>query len=1759
MSRGSSSINSISSITGSTGPVGPTGPLGVTGNTGPTGPTGATGISGPWPFNKRYADDGRLILILTDGTEITINGLTGNQGFWSGEVTGENLGDGTQIFTSYPTGLTEGNTFEFLSITGDGIIEVTGDGSSVIIGATFSSQEALIGFSGASGIAYLFTENTVHSTTADNLHLYSPLLNTNRKRIALDFMGSTSDSGSALKTLDRMQSVGPFSPTEIIGITGGPPNGADDVAAGEGIYLDVSSGSMININATWPGVGIQGFTGYQSNDDIEQIISFTAVVNGNSFWKFPSNVYFEEKEDFFSCGTDIVNFTATRDLSTSTSDYRWFGTFAARGYGVTGCENSGSYGSCCITSTSGGFDCVDFVDEFTCIQEFGGEYSAFQSCASGCGERKGVCCSQGECAEDVSPEECEFYNGTYWPGIVCGAEGLTEQSFNGPDGPDTEQPGDGTGEDDPVTYPNNGDNRNRFCYDPCANPLACCKNGECLGEYTQIQCEEILDGISVNGTCGSVNCCEVVKYEGACCFGFTGAEGQERYCEDSVYAFECRKRGGVFMGHATQCANIDCCIDDLEERSACCVYNNSNDSYTCLDARSESECDAMNGSWQGFNDEDAAILCEDDPCPKKFACCTQNSDGTFQCNETYEEQCNGIWFDQVPCDSNPCPLPPIGSCCKFSSGNGYQCNDDVIQADCNTLGDVWRINECADSECPGVGACCTENSEGTPICFNVPQSVCTQFAGEYKGDDTECSPETCAVECGPDPDQPDCPECGEEGEPDCPPTITCCQCRCVPDDPDVPDGDVTCGFATYESLPGETECAEGYVKLEDEMGCDCESISDPNCCFTDDPGPGGDIGGGGGGGGPGPGGGNGNGDGDNETALNLCCVPAGSSNPNNAPICSPPLCKSACVRQQMCGADLVEAINDNGVIWNKCQECQDRTSDFWKCWLDDHDRVIAQYMCQLGSAGINSGCSTDMTGEFCPNSDTTAFCDGFDAGFDKIMEEVGEKIKERLENENGPFCQRREGSGCLNQEGVEGCPVVDIPITGFNENNWGVLSRIIKKLLSRELSALCFCDGDGQGIRDWVDDNIRPMYLDFEVLDPKGCDCPDEYISLASASADGGVDAWSAAKQEFYTAAGALCAYGNHCVGIDTGVNPDCPTLDGNTTILEMVTQTDGDGNDTPGILDNICSEMNDNDSQWKDQISSEILDNKLCQLCQSCGLVNEDVYNTLKEGNKEKAFCTAGSKGDSYNSPDGSGDNIGSFSDVSFCSSCTGIPCACVTDPNGEGCTTGRFEYGCENASDDTDVPVPENWKTNEEWEKCNNVNTLHSTLNANDADTPFKWDRSLGNTICADDEFGTGSCSANSSQISQCKLLISIMHAEKIKLATKVRSFLEIASLTAPIFQDNCDFEARGCCETAACVSCYFPGAQTLPDAEEYIKDAMNCNFLFRNDNPDFVETLSDNCICNICEGGNWAGPPADPQCDRCKGLDDGMGRFISDEEFDEKTSSPKRLMQELKTCIQCPLLGNTEREFWDDDFDGGNPRWRECLGGGNTDLKACPCEYQDNICSNGYRTPTPSSTPAGDDSCRDNPEWGSDFDPARMDLCNLSCRCSRPDCSEASGGGDYTKCECRGNSTAPAQCAFGKGCTDYSRNFVGPNNTEFSAGQGVPPATPEAIKTAHGNCWGLICPDTPTTPTSERILSNTTQCGRDCDPSNNSPLTGLDQMRLSTYLVQCDKDSDCSRYNAYCCPTGLCGTSDEMCYENIYVSRNAHNELPPNMDGI
>ena len=1722
MSRGSSSINAITAIEGTTGSIGATGPIGPTGNSGPTGSTGATGASGPSLFSSKYGDDGRLILVLSDGTEITINGLTGDLGIWSGEVTGENLTTrGSQLFLSGPSGITEGNTFEFVSITGDGIIEVTGDGTSVIIGATLSAQEIAIGFSGASGIAYLFQGNVVHGTTADNLSIQNPtVVNADRKRNALDFMGSTSDTGSALKIYDKIQTVGPFSATDVVGITGSIAIGQGDAEPGEGILLDLSAGTVININANWPGVGIKGFTGYQLDDDVEQVISFTAVVNGNYLWKFPDNVFFEDEEDYFSCGSDIVNFTGIKDFSVGGDSYKWFGTFAARGYGVTGCESSGSFGSCCLQVTDTGYECIDFVDEFTCTQELGGAYSAFQSCANGCGERKGVCCSQGECNEDVSPEECEFYNGTYWIGVACGLEdNPDEPGFFGD--PDIDIPGEGGEDEDTPTYPNDGSNRDRFCYDPCLAPLACCRNGECLGEYSQIQCEEILGGISIDGTCGSVNCCEVIRYEGACCFGFTAPDGenpQEQYCEDSVYAYECRARGGVFMGHATQCANIDCCIDGLEDLSACCSFDSGSNSFQCTDATREEDCIASGGEWQGFNDQNERVTCDVSPCPSiddKFACCTQLADGTFECTETYEFQCNGIWNDNVKCNSDPCPDDPTGSCCKWDYENKrYNCIPDQPKAECSDTRDKFRPDQDCTVECPLTGACCLTLENGQLVCTETTSDLCAEFNGIYQGDDVPCSPDLCGC---PDGSPPPCnDDCGQQGQPPCP-EVTCCQCRCTEGgdgdegegegegEGDEGDGEPECSYIT--TTIAATECPEGFTEVEGEEGCNCESLYDANCCPS--PGGGGDDP-------PIPveekeedktnnGGGNGEGPGD-PPDFSLCCGEEGSERED----CGPLLCKSACVRQQLCGTDLSNMINNTGVIWNMCQNCKSRTSDYWKCWLDDYEKIIAKYMCELDFAK----CKDDFTGEGgnCPGSNTKLFCESFDAGLNDVLANMSEILQEKYDNASIPNCPDAPVTpGC--------CPDRDIQAWDFFPGNFGNVSTIVKKAITPDAAAKC-CDGT---LDQWLDSNIRSTFLDLEVLDDTDSECPKEYIELRNTS--GGGDAlWETFKARLKN---IICAYGDHCEGINSGPpSENCiGSLQQNSSITEMF-----------DVLDEMCVDLNDTTSDWKDGIASEIETAKLCQYCQHCGLVNESVYNTLKSGGNEKGFCNAGLDGKSWTTNDGK--QVGSFSDVNICTSCSGIPCACIQDP-GPQCDLARFENACQTTAADSSAEdlvenVPEEWRDNwDAFTECKNENILHSSTGNLDT-PPQRWNRDKGGFICADEEYGT-ECN-EVPHIELCRQLVRVMNDERNKIAQKMRQiFLDLQGY---ISKSNCDGGPAGviCCDTGE----FCKGQPPIFDASDILEEALDCNEVTRT-STDFMKNASNDCICQLCSGENWQGEANDRpnfQCQDC--IDRFPPNSLEEEEFLEKTSSPKRIIQELKQCIQCPLLGNVKRGF----FDPSTGEWNECI---NSNLVApCPCEYQDNICSNGPATPEGTGSDA-DFDCRNNPEWGNTYDPGNNNTCHRTCKCSLANC-EQDPNIAYSRCDCPPTEDpgGPGLCASGIGCSEYSRNKV-----EFSL------EFNDMNLNENGNCWAVICPGTPNQSDATRFVGNTASCNSACDLGLLGLLDG-ENTPFPPYLVTCDSNEDCPR-DRYCCPTGFCGSTDEECFENIFLNRNHREELPPDMDSI
>ena len=119
---GSSTIIPPQTVKGPDGPTGSTGPFGPFGFTGPTGNSGATGPTGAY-VESSYHLESKLYLVLSDGTEIKVEGVGGPTGE-TGFVDGVNLGSGYNVFSR----VTDGLTFWFKGISGEGSIHVYENG-----------------------------------------------------------------------------------------------------------------------------------------------------------------------------------------------------------------------------------------------------------------------------------------------------------------------------------------------------------------------------------------------------------------------------------------------------------------------------------------------------------------------------------------------------------------------------------------------------------------------------------------------------------------------------------------------------------------------------------------------------------------------------------------------------------------------------------------------------------------------------------------------------------------------------------------------------------------------------------------------------------------------------------------------------------------------------------------------------------------------------------------------------------------------------------------------------------------------------------------------------------------------------------------------------------------------------------------------------------------------------------------------------------------------------------------------------------------------------------------------------------------------------------------------------------------------------------------------------------------------------------------------------------------------------------------------
>ena len=657
----SSAISSIN-LYGPQGPRGPKGPTGATGATGATGTTGGTGPRGKY-FISSGATGNNLILEFSDGSTAEIVGsFKGFTYFDTAAVTGSNrTGTGYELFSQVV-----GGTFYFRGLTATGSIYLSYTGPNqeyISIDSIYYGSNVQGSLDTASlynyGLLYLST-NTMASGVPVKIFQNQGFLGHTG---SINFIKTTKDSGSSgdygyhLNSGSLISNIGPVQPFEAA------------------ITLDISkAGTFL---AETP-IGILGFTG-MSSFSTNEIVSFTIVFESDNVWHFPQNVYFEQGENYLTCGRNIVGFMSYDKGAT------WLASVAQRGHNIRNpdvqCVPNHFFGSCCYENADGTLECSDYSTKSECDFYFG-NFSPLKSCKDTCGSGNGICCTNGKCLETTSVSECDAFGGVFYSGITCG------------------------------TYPNNPDGENwaepitagRFCYDPCSTPVSCCKDGKCLGLYSRIQCEQILGGIATdNSTCESIDCCDFTTTTGACCI--CNINGSTTCLEDTSKT-ACTNRGGIFMGENEKCNEISC---------GCLCVGTSPPRYNCN--TNTGQCDeATDGFFADRNQCNDACDVGDDPdgtgggtpgqdcqCVSNVCQCIGNNSGT---NTGSCVGCDG----SPPTDNFGC----VGDVCTPGAGSlPSGCNGScVVIPDQDTGGPDGGPNARPDGGGRGPGGAGPETDPG---------------------------------------------------------------------------------------------------------------------------------------------------------------------------------------------------------------------------------------------------------------------------------------------------------------------------------------------------------------------------------------------------------------------------------------------------------------------------------------------------------------------------------------------------------------------------------------------------------------------------------------------------------------------------------------------------------------------------------------------------------------------------------------------------------------------------------------------------------------------------------------------------------------------------------------------------------------------------------------------------------------------------------------------------------------------------------------
>lgn len=612
---------------------GPDGNPGNTGNTGSTGNTGGTGNTGSLgAYYTGYVFNGDSVTItLSNGTTFELSGTfkgatTLDQGI--GVATGSNTGSGQIILSTVA-----GGTFSFKGLCAYGSLRASYTGANneyISIDSIYFGTNQLGNFDpttlSARELTYLSTKTL--AAGADLQHRTD--LGLNGICGAFDFAyttygGASSDTSNHLNSSSKILALGPIPIGRVSGLTSTNIIVPDGLGTTLGVFLDAGAAGTFVCKTP---IGIQGITGpFKKNE----VASISILIDSDDVWRFPSNVYFEPDQNYLSCGKNLIG------LFTYDGGETWIASVSHRGHGIFNpryqCIPGYLFGSCCYQRADGRLSCNDYTTRKQCDNLFG-VFNPGVPCQEACGNDVSVCCTNGKCTENISITECESFGGSYWAGYTCGFAGGT---LNYP-----------SGELNETELKEQG----RFCYDNCDTDdvAVCCKDGQCLGNYTRVQCELILGGRSINvSSCDGVDCCDYTPTNAACCICTTNTDGSITSTCEFLSFQECKNRNGNYMGPGKQCNDVACgciCGDTVTQVTGVCCKG-----ITCLGTNfTRSECNSQSGTW---TQDGNCTNCGDPQTQSNGICCVKNTTtgegecaSQFNTQELCEANC-GHWIDRI--------------------------------------------------------------------------------------------------------------------------------------------------------------------------------------------------------------------------------------------------------------------------------------------------------------------------------------------------------------------------------------------------------------------------------------------------------------------------------------------------------------------------------------------------------------------------------------------------------------------------------------------------------------------------------------------------------------------------------------------------------------------------------------------------------------------------------------------------------------------------------------------------------------------------------------------------------------------------------------------------------------------------------------------------------------------------------------------------------------------------------------------------------